>query len=104
MDQESRILLEILEEAGWFICNGNMEGDEEGEITFAGKGKTVIDYILAEEGIRRLLDGMEVGNEIGSDNFPVIPTLNEENGEERRGGRKRWQGKKQRWANREWKN
>ena len=62
VDQEGRILLEILGEAGWFICNGNLEGDTEGEITFAGVGETVIDYILAEEEIRRMLDRMEVGN------------------------------------------
>ena len=75
VDQEGRILLELLGEAGWFIYNGNLEGDTEGEITFAGIGETVIDYILAEEGIIRMLDRMEVGNAIGSDHFPVIATL-----------------------------
>ena len=75
VDQEGRILLEILGEAGWFICNRNLEGDTEGEITFVGIGETVIDYILAEEGIRRMLDRMEVGNAIGSDHFPVVATL-----------------------------
>ena len=104
VDQEGRILLEILGNAGWFICNGNLEGDTEGEITFAGIGETVIDYIMAEEGIRRILNKMEVGNAIGSDYFPVIATLKCGKWRRERRRRKGWQGIEQRWVNGEWKN
>ena len=45
----------MIGEVGWFICNGNSRGDEEGEVSFTGKGDTVIDYILAEERIRRTM-------------------------------------------------
>ena len=51
----------MIGETGWFICNGNSRGDEEGEITSTGRGDTVIDYILAEERIRRLVVKVEVG-------------------------------------------
>ena len=75
IDQEGRKLLNLIGETAWFICNGNSRGDEEGEITFTGRGDTGIDYILAEERIRRLMVKLEVGNEIGSEHFPVVTTL-----------------------------
>ena len=78
IDQEGKKLLNLIGETGWFICNGNSRGDEEGEITFTGRGDTVIDYILAEERIRRLMVKVEVGNEIGSEHFPVVTTLRTE--------------------------
>ena len=45
IDQEGRKLLNLIGETGWFICNGNSRGDEEGEI---------IDYILAEAEVTTL--------------------------------------------------
>lgn len=40
-------LLEMIEENGWEILNGNTEGDEEGELTFiGGKGNSMIDYVI----------------------------------------------------------
>ena len=77
VDQEDRKLLNSIGETEWFICNGNSRGDEEGEITFTGRGNTVIDYIQAEERIRRLMVKVEIGNEIGSEHFPVVITLRE---------------------------
>lgn len=41
---KGRKLIEFLEERGWFIFNGSIEGDEEGELTYTGgRGKTVIE-------------------------------------------------------------
>ena len=79
----------MLGEIGWFICSGNSRGDEEGDITFAGRGDTVIDYILAEERIRRLMVKVEVGNQIGSEHFPVVKTLR---GEGKKRGRRGKEG------------
>ena len=88
IDQEGRKLLNLIGETEWFICNGNSRGNEEGEITFTGRGDTVIDYILSEERIRRLIVKMEVGNEIGSEHFPVVTTLRGEGKKRDRRGKR----------------
>ena len=39
---------------GWFILNGNTEGDEEGEYTRLEADKeTVIDYVIGDDGMRK---------------------------------------------------
>lgn len=59
IDKEGRMLVELIEEKGWKVFNGSMEGDEEGEYTFiGGKGNTVIDFVIGdvevEEKIKKL--------------------------------------------------
>jgi len=36
----------------WYILNGSMEGDWEGEYIYVGYRGTVIDYVIANENIR----------------------------------------------------
>lgn len=46
-------MLKFMEEKGWKIYNGNIEGDKEGEFTYTGgRENTVIDYIIGERGKR----------------------------------------------------
>ena len=60
----------------WFILNGNIEWDEEGEYTHTeGKKETVIDYAIVDDEVWRSVNKLEVGNFIDSDNFPLIVTL-----------------------------
>lgn len=48
-------LLEMVEENGWKILNGNMEGDEGEYIFIGGQGNSVIDYTLLNKIIATLL-------------------------------------------------
>lgn len=46
---EGTKLIEMVEENGWEILNGNTKGDEAGEFTrIGGKGNSVIDYIMID--------------------------------------------------------
>lgn len=55
MNKEGSKLLKLLEEAGLVIWNGNVEGDQEGEFTYAReRGCSVIDYVIGEEDVRKL--------------------------------------------------
>lgn len=50
MNKEGKKLVEMIEERGWSIFNGNITGDEKGEFTFTGgKGCTVIDSVIGDE-------------------------------------------------------
>jgi hypothetical protein len=47
---EGKRLMEWIEENGWEVLNGNKQGDEEGEWTYAGsRGEIVIDYAIVNE-------------------------------------------------------
>lgn len=42
--------MDITEERGWSILNGNMRGDESGDYTYVSKnGASVIDYVVVNE-------------------------------------------------------
>lgn len=73
VNREGRLLVDRLEEVGWTILNGGVEGDEEGNWTFVGaKGESVIDYVLGNEDVRDADEKMEVGNRIESDHLPLV--------------------------------
>jgi len=47
---EGRRLIECVRERGWWILNGGIRGDEEGNWTYTGsRGESVIDYALVNE-------------------------------------------------------
>jgi len=72
INRDGRKLVELVEEKGWSIFNGNMRGDEEGEFTFTeGKGYTVIDYVIGDEDVRGRIKRMRIGDKIDSDHHPV---------------------------------
>ncbi|XP_025073109.1 uncharacterized protein LOC112552323, partial [Pogonomyrmex barbatus] len=65
-------LLEMIEENGWEILNGNMEGDEEGDYTFiGGKGSSVIDYVIVDSEIKDEVKSFKIGTRTESDHFPM---------------------------------
>lgn len=69
---EGTRLLEMIEENGWEILNGNMEGDEEGEFTFiGGKGNTVIDYVLVDTSIKKAMKNFKIEERVESDHLPM---------------------------------
>lgn len=72
INAEGEQLIEIIWKQGWYILNGSMEGDEEGEFTFvAGTGQSVIDYAVTNiEGLDRV-ERFEVGERTESDHMPI---------------------------------
>lgn len=72
IDGEGRKLLEFMEEKGWEIYNGNIEGDKEGKFTYTeGRGNTVIDYIIGERETKERVKEMRVGDKVDSDHHPL---------------------------------
>lgn len=80
-------LVEWVQERGWYILNGTMEGDWEGEYTYIGaRGSTVIYYVIINEKAKNEITGFRIGDRVDSDHMPLIVELKEE--EERRGKKK----------------
>lgn len=80
----------MIEENGWEILNGNMEGDEEGQFTFiGGKGNTVIDYVLVDTSIKEAMKNFKIEERVESDHLPMKVEIYENT---RRGN-----GKEEQW-------
>jgi len=71
---------EWIMEKGWYILNGTIEGDWEGEYTYVGaRGNSVIDYVAVNEGIRDRIRSFRIGEKIDSDHLPLeIEIIDEE--------------------------
>jgi len=82
-----------IQEGGWYLLNGKMDGDRIGEFTYVGaRGSTVIDYVFVNErALERIID-FKVENRVDSDHMPlqVRTRMREENikKEERKGKEK----------------
>lgn len=71
-NKDGKILLEMVEERGWDILNGNTEGDEEGEYTFVGVvGSTVIDYVLINTEARNEIKRLKIEDRVELDHLPL---------------------------------
>lgn len=71
-NKEGRQLLEMTEEKGWSILNGNTEGDEKGEWTYVGaRGNSVIDYAITNVMARDEIKKFKVEERIESDHMPL---------------------------------
>ena len=99
-NKEGRVLVRGIEEAGWSIFNGNVEGDREGEWTFTGgRGETVIDFIIGSMETKEIVEGMEVEDCVESDHHPVVVWMRRRKKEQRkkegirRAGRWEWSEK-----------
>jgi len=69
VNREGRYLLEVLEEAGWFIFN---EGGK-GKWTYSGaRGKSVLDYVVGDEDVWERVYRIKVEDRMESDHFPVV--------------------------------
>lgn len=89
---EDKRLVEFLEEIGWNIFNGDIKGDEEGELTFTGGKGNTVDYVMGSEDVRSKVDNMKIGDRVDSDHHPVEVMLKGE--AQRKGGGK---GRKRTW-------
>ncbi|XP_011861498.1 PREDICTED: golgin subfamily A member 6-like protein 1, partial [Vollenhovia emeryi] len=88
LNKEGRRLTQFIKERGWFILNGGIRGDNEGNWTYTGgRGESVIDYVMVEEDIEEEIERMEVVNRIESDHHPVVVWLKGDR-RGRKGGRR----------------
>lgn len=94
MNKEGKKLVEMIEERGWSIFNGNITRDEEGEFTFTGgKGCTVIDYVIGDEEVRGKIGSMKIGDRVNSDHQPLEVWVEREVRRKKRNGKQRESGK-----------
>lgn len=78
-------MIEVINRKGWTIANGNLDGDEEGKVTFMeAKGSTVIDYVIVNERIKKKIGTFKVVNRIESDHVPLSLTIWKERTRQRR--------------------
>lgn len=83
MNTDGRVLVRRLEETGWFILNGDVEGDEEGDWTYTGgRGESIIDYVLLEEKGREGKRRMEIAENV---KFRPSPVDSMAEGKEKKG-------------------
>ena len=98
---DGRRLCGFIEERGWSILNGGIEGDEQGEWTFTGgKTSTVIDYVIGNEDTWEKVERLKVEERVDSDHQPLVVWVRGEMGGNvdrrksgergRRGGRGNW--------------
>lgn len=76
---EGLLLMDLLDDCGLMVLNGNKNGDWGGEITHVGyNSKSVIDYGTANELAWNSITEFRVGEQQLSDHFPLELTLSEE--------------------------
>lgn len=71
---EGKKFLKEIKERGWYILNGNIDGDKEGEFTFKGPSgnSSVIDYAIGNVETRRKIDKLVVDKKRReSDHLPI---------------------------------
>ena len=72
-----RKLLEECEEKGWYVLNGNVVGDKNGNYTYIGdRGASVIDYVLGNESALGDVENFKIEENINSDHLPLTVSLN----------------------------
>lgn len=72
VNAEGREFLELLDEFNLHILNGNAEGDWKGEFTHAENGsQSVIDYATVNDEVMDEILNFRIGDQIGSDHFPL---------------------------------
>jgi len=73
-------LLELIEDRGWEIVNGNIRGDESGEWTYTGvRGESLVDYVIVNQEAWDKLKKMKVGERTESDHQPLEVDMEGEN-------------------------
>ncbi|CAD6219941.1 GSCOCG00011532001-RA-CDS, partial [Cotesia congregata] len=72
INKEGKELCRFIEERGWAILNGCIEGDEDGEWTFVGeRGCSVIDVVMSDERNSDKILELKVEDRTESDHLPV---------------------------------
>lgn len=81
-------MIELIEERGWRILNGNKEGDEKGQWTFERvMGSSVIDYAITNASTWDKVRRMKIENRANLYHLPIIVKLEKAEAMERGGGR-----------------
>ena len=72
VNKQGRYLIKEIEDRGWYILNGAIKGDEEGNFTYIGeRGETVIDYVIVNEFSKEWVEKMTVEPMTFSDHLPL---------------------------------
>lgn len=80
LNREGRLLITLTQKRGWYILNGNTEGDVDGELTYVGhQGTSVIDYILVNDDARQHVMKMKVDERCESDHMPITLEIQSQN-------------------------
>ena len=73
---EGEHLLELMEDSGLCVLNGNKAGDWDGNITHIGyRSQAVLDYVAANEEAWENVQEFTIGDQVLSDHFPLELTL-----------------------------
>jgi len=65
---KGRELLDLMEDREWDIANGNVRGNENGELTYiGGRGESIIDYVLVNQKAWDKIEKTKIGNRVESD-------------------------------------
>lgn len=86
ISKDGKRLINWIKEKGFYIINGAIDGDWEGEFTYVGtRGSSVIDYILVNEGLYDRVKKLKIDERVESDHMPlnVYIELEEKEEEER---------------------
>lgn len=68
INNKRKMLVEFLEKRGWGILNERTKENEEKEYTFVGgRESAVIDYVIADKGIKDKVGRLEIRDKIDSD-------------------------------------
>jgi len=87
---EGKRLIDCVRERGWWILNGEIRGDEEGNWTYTGsRRESIIDYVLINEELEEEIDQLIIGDNIDSDHHPLIVRLKERGGGRSKRGKER---------------
>lgn len=82
INAEGRALIALAKKRGWYILNGNIEGDDEGHFTYIGhNGESLIDYVIVNNNAREQTNYMEVAERTESDHLPLNVVINKGNTE-----------------------
>ncbi|XP_025837669.1 uncharacterized protein LOC112906852 [Agrilus planipennis] len=78
LNKEGEVLLNWVSDNGMYILNGNVRGDEQGELTYIGtKGRSVIDYVITNRKTEEdLIERMQVVDNNESDHQRLDLQLN----------------------------
>lgn len=84
------MLVEFIEEKGWMVLDGKVNGDEKGEYTFTSEREgTVIDFVLGDREVRERVERLRMGDRVNSDHQPVEKWIKGERGRRREKREKR---------------
>lgn len=78
VDSEGRALVNMAEEFGYEILNGQVNGDWIGGITHVDyRSQSVIDYAMANQEAKEHIAELKIGEKVCSDHFPLQVTLSD---------------------------